>query len=229
MGIVPGIDVTSQFLSQVPAGIQKALYVTGSPSIVATAAELAANPNAVLIVQSPVASPWDKTGDVLDYESGAVLLSELATFVREMQTSFNAGTRPGQREPCIYCSQSNVTAVVNALIAGGVKSGVNLWLADWNLSEMQAAADVVAASGPFPIVAVQYQSAGIDDLDVFDSGWLGKRSVKPGNPPFPPPPGQWNNASNWQWRFVTIIGSGIDGVEHLFTYNFARREWVKQV
>jgi hypothetical protein len=45
-------------------------------------------------------------------------------------------------------SQSRVTEVVNALIAGGISSGVGLWIAHFGLTQAQATAMVLNASGP---------------------------------------------------------------------------------
>jgi hypothetical protein len=66
--------------------------------------------------------------------------------------------------------------VVNALVNGGVSSGVGLWVANWNLTETQAIADVQNASGPFPIIGIQYSNGTYYDYDAWANPWLLGRS-----------------------------------------------------
>lgn len=226
MGIVPAIDVTSANYASAPTGILKCLYVTGSPDIVSTPAQRAANPDAVLIDQTPVSGVWDATADVDDYEFGAVNLAELAPRAKMRMMAFKMGTRPGQREPAIYASQSRLTEVVNALIAGGVTSGVGLWVANWSFTETEAVAAVMAAAGPFPIIGFQYTNAGTLDKDVFDSGWLNNRSgaVAP-NQGIPVPPGQWLDPKVFTWKQASIVGIGVDGVERIWLLDNSANVW----
>jgi len=92
--------------------------------------------------------------------------------------SFRSAARPGQRWPAIYTSASNVTPLVNALIAGGVTSGCGLWVANWNLTDAQAVAAVQNAAGPFPIIGVQWHSGAYYDTDVFSGAWLARVSAQ---------------------------------------------------
>ena len=85
-------------------------------------------------------------------------------------------------------SAANVTTVVNALVSGGVTSGVGLFVANWSLTEAQAAVDVLAAAGPFPVVGVQFGDAGGYDADVFSRSWLLAQSGRPAPPPPHPVP-----------------------------------------
>lgn len=218
-------DVTGTNYGHQPSG-PLALYVTGSAGVPATAAQLQAHPEAVLIDQTPASGQWDARADVDDYENGAVQLNELAPRAKERQASFKSAARIGQRSPAVYMSASNVTPVVNALIAGGVTSGVGLWVANWNLTEPDAIAEVTAASGPFPIIGVQYHNAGLFDISVFSGSWLDNRAaIKPPVTHAIPPPGF--DGSSWQWKEVTVIGVGLDGREHAFTYNPASNAWNK--
>jgi hypothetical protein len=177
-------DVTGENYGHQPKG-PLALYVTGSGGVPATPTQLAAHPEAVLIDQTPIAGHWDALADVDDYERGAVTLGELAPRAKQRLANFKAGVRPGQRSPLVYFSASDVHNVVNALIAGGVTSGVGLWVAQWSLTSPEAIAKVTTASGPFPIVAVQYHNAGLYDVSVFSGTWLANRAVTPVKPPFP--------------------------------------------
>jgi hypothetical protein len=190
MGIVFVRDCIGSNLSAVAAGWkgQFAGYVTGSGGVPWTPAQLEAHPGTVLIDQTPTSGWWDPFADVDDVENGAVQLSEIAGRAKERKAAFAAAKRPGQREPAVYASEGQITPVVNALISGGVTSGVHLWIANWSVSEASAAQAVIDAAGPFPICGWQFADAGIDDLSVFSSTWLSVVSMKQ-PPPTPHPPG----------------------------------------
>jgi len=168
MAVVVGHDAIHANISHLPPG-QTAGYTTGSADIRWTAADWAAHPKGVRICQD---SGSDHTADVLDVERGAATNTDAAAWVPRAQAAYKAGTRPGQRAPAVYTSASGVTLLVNALIAQGIKSGVNLWVANWNLSDAEAVADVQNAAGPFPIEGVQYKSGQFYDTDIFSAGWL---------------------------------------------------------
>jgi hypothetical protein len=160
---------------RLPPG-QAAGYTTGTPMIRWTGADGAAHPGWVRICQDAAAS--DHTADVLDVEQYAATNSEAAGWYRAAEKSYVNADRPGQRSPALYTSASNVTPLVNALLAGGVKSGPGLWVANWNLSQAQAYADVVNAAGPFPIIGVQWASGAFYDTNVFSGTWLAKVSAQ---------------------------------------------------
>jgi hypothetical protein len=174
MNIIVGYDCIHLNVHNIPAGAQAAGYTTGSADIVWTAADWASHPGAVRICQDFGAT--DTTADVLDVESGAATNGQTAGWVKSATSSFNSARRAGQRTPAVYTSASNVTPLVNTLFADGVKGGVGLWVANWNLSESQAIEDIQAAAGPFPIVAVQYGSGTWGDFDVFSGTWLRRTS-----------------------------------------------------
>ena len=73
------------------------------------------------IDQDPAAS--DPTADVLDIEAGAATPASAPGWATRALASRASQARPGQRAPAVYMSQSRVTEVVNALIAGGISSG----------------------------------------------------------------------------------------------------------
>lgn len=179
-GVVLGIDVISQNFSTIPrpAPGAIALYVTqvggGSGFIAATPAQLAQYPDCIKIAQLPTGDPF--WADVLDYEAGAADDQEVGPWAKGALAAFRADSHPGQRSPAIYVSANNVTHVVNLLIAAGVTEGIGLIIANWNLTEPQAQADVIAAAGPFPIVGIQYRDPGPYDLDVWDRNWFLTRS-----------------------------------------------------
>lgn len=177
----------------VPDGVLMAGYVTGSGEVPWTPAQFSRFPNAIRIDQSPVNTPADETADVIDMENQAATLEDLVPWVHAARTSYALGTRPGQREPCVYMSQSRETDVVNTLIAGGITSGVYLWRAE-EMTARQAAGVLANAGGPFPIVGVQYEFEANRDGSLFSAAWLNKVSVKA--PMSAPKPGTQTG-----WRF----------------------------
>ena len=177
MSITVAHDVTHANIGSAPAG-QLAGYCTGTSDIAWTAQDWLNHPGAVRIDQSPVNTALDELADILDVENGAARPANCAPWSRAAAANFTGNHRPGQREPAIYCSASAVTSVVNALVSGGVKSGVGLWIANWNLTEAQAIADVLNASGPFPVIGIQLNDTapGPSDTDVFSVAWLTNQS-----------------------------------------------------
>lgn len=186
--VVPVLDATHAGIGALPRGAQAAGYTTGSADIRWTAADWASHPGAVRIDQD--ASATDHTADVLDVENGAAIPAECPGWYRAALASYEAGRRPGQRHPAIYCSLFTLPAVANALVSAGITSGPGLWLANWNLSEAGAAALVTYGSAtPFPVTGVQYSDqggGGAYDLSVFSSAWLA--AVSAGVPVKPPAP-----------------------------------------
>jgi hypothetical protein len=185
--VIQGFDVTAIDYAHRPSTGQIALYLTGSSEIVATPAMRAANPKAVLIDQSPVITGIDTTADAYDMETGALTTAELGEVIKDAWNNYYNAVRPGQREPMVYMSLSQVTPVVNALTAASVAA--HLWVAHYGVSLADAIAQVEAASGPYPIHAFQYSDTpGFYDLDVFDEGWLSTVSTTPVvTPPKPKP------------------------------------------
>jgi hypothetical protein len=223
-------DATHANIRKLPPHGSYAGYVTGSGSVPWTAADFARFPDAIRIDQTPASTQWDSKADVDDFERGTVTLGELAPRAKERLASFHSNARPGQRMPLVYASASDITNVVNALIKGGVTSGVGLWVANWNLTQTTSIGDVLAASGPFPIAGVQFHNAGAFDISVFSIAWLTNRSgaVKP-----PPsvralaPPGQWLDAKSWTWTSATLTGHGLDRKMHRFDFVPNTGKWAR--
>ncbi len=173
-------DATHDNIGALPAGAQVAGYTTGTGTDIRwTAADFAAHPGAVRIDQDPGAS--DPTADVLDIEEGAATPASAPGWVTRALASRKSHASPGQRSPAVYMSQSQVTEVVNALVAGGISSGVGLWIAHFGLTQAEATAMVLNASGPFPVIGVQFRNAPAFDVSVFSSDWL----ATGGQPPVP--------------------------------------------
>lgn len=196
-------DATTSEFSKLPAGMA-AGYTTGK-DVAWTAAQFAAKPGAVRIDQDPAAS--DATADVLDVESLAATFADAPKWSKNAKASIAARKRLGQRLlPVVYMSKSNVTNVVNALINGGVTSGVGLWVASWTGSE-SSGDTTVTDTGPFPIVACQFSGGDFYDTSVFDSAWLASVVTPAGTPHYSIktlPPGQWEG-------MVVMHGNGTDG------------------
>ena len=166
---------------EVPPGVLLAGYVTGSDEVPWTPAQFGRFPGAIRIDQSPVNTPADETADVIDMENKAATLNDLPGWVHAARTNYALGTRPGQREPTVYCQRSNVTPVVNVLIAGGITSGVNLWVAE-QMKAKDAASVLDQAGGPFPEVGIQYEFHTDHDVSLFSTAWLNHVSSKPAAP-----------------------------------------------
>jgi hypothetical protein len=179
----------------VPAGVLMAAYVTGSAGVPWSAAQLGAHPGAVLIDQSPIDTPADELADVIDMEHEAATLEDLAPWVHAARLNYDLGARPGQRKPTVYMSRSNVTPVVNTLIAAGIVDGVYLWVAE-GMTAKQATSELNGAGGPFPIVGIQYQFNELYDVSLFSTQWLDTVSIKA--PAAPPKPGTQTG-----WRFCS--------------------------
>lgn len=162
-----------------PRGITPAGYRTGNGVVPWTAAQFDQYPDAINIDQTAVSGPWDVFSDVDDVENGAVQLNEIAGRAKERISAYQRGIHPGQRMPLVYASASRITDVANALVAGGVNSGVGLWVADWSTAQSIAIEDVIKASGPFPIHGYQWFNEGLFDVSVFSTAWLNTRSAKP--------------------------------------------------
>ena len=176
MSVIAGFDAIHANTGHLPRGAQAAGYTTGSPDIRWVPGDWAAHPAAVRICQD---SGSDHTADVIDVERGAATNVDAAMWVPGARAAFQSSSRPGQRQPAVYTSASNVTPLVNTLTGHGIKTGVGLWVANWNLSDAQAVADVQAGAGPFPVVAVQYASGAFYDSDVFSAAWLHHTSTAP--------------------------------------------------
>lgn len=174
-------DATHANIGNLPDAASYAGYVTGSPDIVWTDADWKAHPNAIRIDQTPAGTPWDALADGDDYERGAVSLPELPVRAKLRMHAFNSNARPGQRRPFVYASESNLTDVANALVHGGVTSGVGLWVAHWTGSIIDGINAIKGRNGPFPIIGFQFVDPGPFDISVFATAYLNDRSgvVKP--------------------------------------------------
>lgn len=191
-------DATHDNIASLPPNAEYMGYVTGSGGVPWTKQDFAAKPHAIRLDQTPESTPWDVTADGDDMERGAVTLSELAGRAKLRMAAFKNGTRPGQRMPFVYASQVDITPVVNALISGGVNSGVGLFVANWNLTDPQAVAEVMGASGPFPIIGVQFHNAGNYDVSIVSLSWFNNVSSIP-----PPPPLHLGSGVQDGWRFCS--------------------------
>src|SRR5258708_1639840 len=114
MSIVVGYDTVGANVSKLPKGAQVAGYDTGSGVVPWSAKQFAEFPGAIHIDQD--VNAVSGTSDVLDVERGAATFADCPGWVKRAQADFDAAKRPGQREPAIYASASNLTPVANALV-----------------------------------------------------------------------------------------------------------------
>jgi hypothetical protein len=210
-------DATTLEFPSLPAGMA-AGYSTGH-DVAWTSEQFKAKPGAVRIDQDPTAS--DPTADVLDIEAFAATYADGPVWVKAARKDIAARKRLGQRVmPVIYMSKSNVTSVVNALINGGITSGVGLWVASW--TDNESSGDVtVTDTGPFPIIACQFDGGDKFDTSVFESSWLDDVVVPAASPAHYSiktlPPGQWEG-------MVVLSGNGTGGTKY-HTSTDTGRNW----
>ena len=209
-GFVVAYDAIASNVGSLPHGAQQyAGYATGSGPVPWTEEQFQQHATALgpclRIDQDPGAS--DPTADILDVERGAATVADAPWWAKRALADFKSARRPGQRSPAIYCSASTVSAVVHSLISGGVTSGVGLVVANWSLTEAQAVADVLAASGPFPIVGIQFTDAGPYDVSVLRTDWLANQSGKPAPKPEPVPP----SIPAWQEELMNALPTLAEG------------------
>ena len=179
---IPGFDAIGANVPHLPAPDGPYVYfgyATGTGDVPWTAEEWAKYPGAVRIDQSPASGVWDRLADIDDYEKGAVEIGELAPRAKERLAAFHAGERPGQRSPAVYASQDNLTAVCNALVAGGVTAGVGLAVAHWGITPADAVRMVANGGGPFPVIACQYATGPEYDSWAVSLPWLSAVSAAP--------------------------------------------------
>jgi hypothetical protein len=183
MSFTFAFDAIADDYEYLPADYQAAGYDTGGPGVAWTQEMWDAHPGAVHVDQDPYDGSLF-TSDVLDCEAGAVPVGspQIPAWAKNAQASWNEAKRPGQRRPALYCSASNVTANVNALIAGGITAGVGLWVASWGIGTAAAVAEILSSAGPFPVIGIQFDGGDEIDSDVFSTQWLEDVSGKAQGP-----------------------------------------------
>ena len=162
----------------VPPGVLLAGYITGSGGVPWTEAQFTAHPGAIRIDQAPVNTVADETADLLDVEPGAGTVADVPVWVHNALNDFRDGRRPGQRWPTVYVEESELTPVANALVAAGIRSGVNLFLTK-PMPLTTATHLLNTTGGPFPFVGIQYEFHELYDVSVVSTAWLNDVSGKP--------------------------------------------------
>jgi hypothetical protein len=145
----------------VPVSIPKvAGYVTGTSDIEWTATDWARFPDSghVRIDQSPALAAWASgAADVADIEKGT------ATQATAVQVALTRKARGWWS--FIYVAQGNFTAMQAAVDAAGLSGSVQYWIANWDLDEAQAAAQLQG-----DVIAVQYASPSSNPDTVVPGG-----------------------------------------------------------
>lgn len=187
MTYTQGVDVTSTFIADAPAGVQLAIYVTGTPDIVADAQQLADNPGAVWIDQSPAITAADVRADFLDIEQWAGTDAEAAQWLHDARAARPVPGRTVQRSPGFYRSASGVDGLADVLEAAGITADVPLWEAHWGIGLDAAVAMLDTTYRCFRRVGVQYMNDTRWDWDVWLPSWLAAAQT-PGSAPPPADP-----------------------------------------
>jgi hypothetical protein len=177
-------------------GAAVAGYVTGSGSVPWTGATFDLFPHKYKVRINQHDNAPALLGNVFDVETNAWKLSDV---VAAIEARHNAN-----RHVSVYLSKANLPTLANELTSR--KLVASIWLANWDLTEAEARAAVEAASGPFPLVAVQFASPSSNpdtevpgaggtlkalgaDLSVASVPWLDAVAEVPvgQRPPQPPP------------------------------------------
>jgi hypothetical protein len=146
------IDTIHDDVGNIPVNTPKvAGYSTGTPDIRWTAADWDRFPKSgkVRINQDGSTDVREASiADVADYEPGAFTEAEVVEWVKLRKHSNLACA--------IYVAAANRASLTSALKRAGY-TGLDLWVADWSLSEAEAA-KILTTSGDYPVVAVQWAS-----------------------------------------------------------------------
>lgn len=111
-------------------------------------------------------SPWD--ADVLDVEHGACTPADAV--------KWTADRYHGRKwNSCVYIDKADVAALCNQLAQNGVpKQFVQLWIADWDLNEANAAMMLGTQVDGYEIVAIQWASPTSNPHTVCPGDHLGR-------------------------------------------------------
>jgi hypothetical protein len=146
------IDTIHDDVGNIPVNTPKvAGYITGTPDIRWTTADWDRFPNSgkVRINQDGSTDVSEAGfGDVADFEAGAFTQAQVLEWVKLRKHS--------SLPSAVYVAASNRASLTSALQAAG-HTGVDLWVADWSLSEAEAVG-LLTTSGDYPVVAVQWAS-----------------------------------------------------------------------
>lgn len=187
--MIDATDTTTD-TGKIPAGTRRvAGYDTGTPDIMWDAADWARFPRASRIhIDQSAGLPFFAAGktQVADVERGAGTIEHAVAGVVERQKAGEYST--------IYIQQSNLAELAAALHAADVKMNrVGFWVANWNLSEAAAAAQLGNET-----VAIQWASPTSNPNTVMPGSALTLRDANvdlsvtlPGWYPPPAPPVPW--------------------------------------
>jgi hypothetical protein len=146
------IDTIHDDVHNIPVTAPKvAGYSTGTADIRWTTADWDRFPNSGKVrINQDGSTDISEAGldDVADYEPGAFTEAQVLEWVKLRKHS-NLGC-------AVYVATANQASLTRALRAAG-HTGVDLWVANWSLSEAEAAR-LLTTSGEYPVVAVQWAS-----------------------------------------------------------------------
>jgi hypothetical protein len=146
------IDTIHDDVGNIPVNTPKvAGYITGTPDIRWTNADWDRFPHSGKVrINQDGSTDVSEAGvaDVADYEPGAFSEAQVLEWVKLRKHSHLACA--------VYVAASNQASLTNALREAG-HTGVDLWVANWDLSEAEAV-NLLTTSGNYPVVAVQWAS-----------------------------------------------------------------------
>lgn len=144
-----GMDTVRTAAQNIPANAQCVLgYDTGSGIVPWTQTEWNRFTSAIKLHITQVNGTNNVDSDIIDIEPQAATIDQAVEWCKERIAA--------HKIPTCYLSESNVTPLVNALVAVGINSGVYLGVAHPGMSIEDAQAILDNAGGPFPIAYVQY-------------------------------------------------------------------------
>lgn len=123
-------------------------YDTGSGTVPWTQTEWNRFTNAIKLHITQIDGVNDVQSDIVDIEPQAATIDQAVTWCKERIAA--------KKIPTCYVDGSEVTPLVNALIAAGINSGVYLGVAHPGISLADAQAILDNPGGPFPIAYIQY-------------------------------------------------------------------------
>jgi len=144
-----GMDTVRTAVMNIPANAQCVLgYDTGSGIVPWTQTEWNRFTNAIKLHITQINGVNNVDSDIIDIEPDAATIDQAIEWCKERIAA--------KKIPTCYVDGSEVTPLVNALIAAGINNGVYLGVAHPGMSIADAQTILDQSGGPFPIVYVQY-------------------------------------------------------------------------
>jgi len=207
-GQIAMFDATD--ITQIPAGAPAvAGYVDGKWATYPRLA--AAFPGALLLSVAVLAAD---DADCLDIETGDAAPADAAGWYGRQKAR-------GAARPCLYADASAMeSGVIPAITAAGIsRASVRLWSAHYT--------GTAHICGPASCKAMSIPADGTQWTDQALGRPLDQSLLAADFFGIAVPPGQWLDPQAWTWTEAAVIGKGLDGNMHAFTYSPASNAWAK--